>query len=401
VAALPDDETSGVIVGPSRHLPAPLAAIARRVWDEASLFHRRFRHVLPPPAARAVAESVERVQRPRLALFRSPGSSPHVLVASNDPLLRASLFSAFAPGPHAEHDGERLDSVARSEVRPDTRLDAAVVAVEIPSRAAPDFARAGWLVLPRWVALEVDLREPEHALWDARKRETVRRIERSGLELEVTRGTDAARYFHDRMYAPTAEARHRDLAIVVRLGHVEAAARVGEFLFVRENGVRRAGLVVVPRPGRETMLDALLFGVDGGDYVATRLAREALYLFGLRWARDVMRATRFGLTVAAPFASDGILRYKMHWGATALADSRQGACIAVRVRDGSRELHAALATHAPIVLRHLDGETSLAVLAIDDAAPHVRGVPPVAVRSTSPETLSDVLGRVARSAVSE
>ncbi|HEX3597961.1 MAG TPA: hypothetical protein VHU80_22785, partial [Polyangiaceae bacterium] len=328
------------------------------------------RHVLPAPAARVVAESVERVQRPRLALFRSAHAGVSVLVASNDPLLRASLFAAFRPAaapPAAESplaDPERDGSVARSELRPDSRFDADVVALEIPSRSARAFSRAGWLLLPRWVALEVDLTLPERSLWDARKRETVRRIERSSFTLEVARGKDAAHDFHEHLYAPTARARHGDLAIVVRRGHVEAAARVGHVLFVREHGVRRVGLVVVPRPGSTAAIDALLFGALGGDYRATRLAREAAYLFALRWARDVERAARFGLTVAAPFADDGILRFKAHWGATALVDPRQGASIAVRVQRGSPEVCRALAAHPPIVLRQVGGEASLSTLVV-------------------------------------
>jgi len=396
-----------LIVGPSRHLPWPLDAVARRTWDEASLFHRRYRHLLPPAAARAVAEFVERAQRPELALFGSgAGAAPRVLVASNDPLLRASLFSALSPAPdgHEAKPGERAGSLARARVEPRMRLDADVVALEIPSRAGRSFARDGWLVLPRWVALEVDLTASERELWDARKRETVRRIERSSLHVEVARGPVAAREFYEHLYAPTARARHGGLAIVVRFGHVEAAARVGYFVFVRDGGVRRAGLLVVPRPGRGAALDALLFGVAHGDYEATRLSREALYLFALRWARHEMAATRFGLTVAAPFASDGILRFKTRWGATALADPRQPSSVALRVETGSPELGHALAAHAPILLRQRDHRAELSVLAVrldgapNAAVPHVRGVTLTPLSVQSARELPRLLAEAARGA---
>jgi hypothetical protein len=389
---------AGVIVGPSRRLPWPLDVLARRSWDEASLWYRRYRHALPITLAQAVGESVERAQRPRLGLWRSAaGAGTRLLVATNDALLRASLFDAFGTGA-----AEPAGSAARADLGPDTRLDADLVALDIPTRSASAFAKAGWLILPRWVAMEVDLEEPERLLWDARKRETVRRIERSHLELEVTRGSAAAREFHEFLYAPTARARHRDLAIVMRRGHVEAAARSGRVLFVRDGGVRTAGLVVVPRSGRARTLEALMFGVREGDYRATRLAREAMYLFAIRWARDVFGARRFGLTAAAPLVRDGILRFKSRWGASASADPRQAHCVAVRIQAASPELCRALVEHPLIALRQQNGRMSLSALGFgsnDEPSPEVRatrGVDIVDLRFQSPLDVPRLVDAFAR-----
>jgi hypothetical protein len=329
------------------------------------------RHSLPVGVAQLVAASIELAQRPRLGVFRAAaGDRLPVLVAANDPLIRHSLFSALGARGVAA-----AGSIARIRVQPDTRFDTAVAAVEIPSFAARRFAAAGWLVLPRWIAMEVDLERPETAIWDARKRETVRRIERSGLRLEIARGSQAAREFHQRMYAPTAARRHVRAAIVLRLGHLEAAMRGGWLLYIDSGSRRMAGLLVATRPGPERVLDALLFGVASGDYAETKLAREAAYLFALRWARDEYGASRMGLTAAAPFVRDGILRFKKRWGATAVADLRQASCIAVRVARGSPALSRALAEHPPVALRFAAGGPSLCAVVVRDRGAGVRAVP--------------------------
>jgi hypothetical protein len=350
---------AGVIVGPSRYLPRPLHSIAHRSWDEAALWYRRFRHALPEPVTQALAGTIELVQRPRLATWKTADQGPRLLVASNDPLLLHVLTRALAGTEY-----ERCGSIRRLGIRPDSTFDAEVVAVEIPTARAGDFAGAGWIVLPRWVAMEVDLRTNELELWDTSKRETVRRIERSDFELEVARGRDDAREFHRLMYAPTARARHGATAIVVRPGFVDAAIRSGFVLFVRHGGARRAGLLLVPRPGKRRVLDAFLSGVAQGDYADTGLAREAAYLFAIRWARDVYCASHLGLTGAAPFVRDGILRYKRRWGATALADLRQPGCIALRVNVASSETCRALSEQPPIVLVTRDARPSLNALAL-------------------------------------
>lgn len=359
----PDDESSEVILGPSRHLPWPLDVAARRGWDEAAIWYRMQRHGLPVGVAQAVAASVDLVQRPRLGVWHATSDDrTGILVLANDPLIRHSLLTALGA-----RGAERRGSVARTSVRPEARFDADVTAVEIPSFASRSFARAGWLLLPRWVSMEVDLGQPESEMWDARKRETVRRIERSGLDLEVARGGAAAREFYSRMYAPTAQARHAGRAIVLRPGQVEAAVRRGWILFVRSGAERVAGLLLVPRPRPAGVLDALLFGVATGEYAGTSLAREAAYLFSLRWARDVNGASRLGLTAAAPLVHDGILRFKKRWGAAAVADLRQASCIAVRITRGSPGLVRALTQQPFVTLRWNSTQPSLCALALRES----------------------------------
>jgi hypothetical protein len=365
-----------VIVGPSRYLPWPLDSVAHRSWDEAALWYRRFRHALPVPVAQRLSGTAEWVQRPRLSVWRTTGAHRWV-VASNDPLLVDFMTRTLVGGAL-----EPAGSIRRLDIRPDSTFDGDAVAVEIATSRARDFADAGWLVLPRWVSMEVNLESEERDLWEAPKRETVRRIERSGFDLEVARGAADAREFHRLMYAPTARARHGATAIVVRPGFAEAAVRSGAVLFVRHGGARRAGLLVVPRPGKPRVFDALLSGVAQGNYADTQLAREASYLLAIRWARDVRRATRLGLTGAAPFVHDGILRYKRRWGATALADLRQPGCIAIRIGEGSGDVCRALRDQPPIVLRARAGKPSLSALSVrslNEPPPDVPATPGIDV----------------------
>jgi hypothetical protein len=368
--------------------------MAHRSWDEAALFSRRIRHVLPVGLVQRIATSIEVAQRPRLRSWQS-ASSPKLFFAGNDPLFRALISGAFGC------ELERAGYLTRAGVRPSARFDADVVVLEIPSPSVGDFARAGWVVMPRWVAMEVDLRRPLHELLDPRKREIVRRVQRSSLELEVARGAEAAREFHERMYAPTARARHGPRAIVVRQAYIRAAVRSGQVLFVRSHGRRQAGLLVVARPGRERALDALLFGVADGDYARSKLVREAAYFFAVKWARDTYGAVRLGLTGAAPFANDGGLQFKKHWGASASADLRQATCIAIRVQRGSVDVARALGKTPLIALRHRDRSLCALLTTVPDTAPldapNIRGVDVARLEIQSAEDLPERLDLWAKS----
>src|SRR5688572_21298643 len=92
----PEGQASDVIVGPSRYLPWPLDAVARRGWDEVAFWYRMRRHSLPVGVAQLITASIDLAQRPRLGVFRAAaGDGLPVLVAANDPLIRHSLFFAL------------------------------------------------------------------------------------------------------------------------------------------------------------------------------------------------------------------------------------------------------------------------------------------------------------------
>jgi hypothetical protein len=339
--------------GFSARLPWPVSALAQAGWDSGTFWGRRWARSLPPALVQGVSGFAERIQRPSLAVWRGTTQGRSSLVyAGNDRVLGRMLFTALGSSAM-----EALGQV-RAAAAPDFDLGADVEFVEVSARKARELARAGWLMLPRWVEFEVDLRRSEAELWDARKREIVRRIERSGLTLEIARDERALHEFHREMYTPTARERHGAHAFVRRLGYARRAARSGYLAFARSGSERIAGLLLVPRRGGGGV-DAWLFGVRGGAYAESRLAREAVYLYALRWARDQLGARSFGLTASPPLIRHGLLRFKKRWGATAAPGLRHGTAIAARFRAGSAELTTALALEPLIGLSWNAGETAL------------------------------------------
>jgi hypothetical protein len=135
-------------------------------------------------------------------------------------------------------------------------------------------------------------------------------------------------------------------------------------------------------------VDALLMGLRDGDLArADDVVRDALYLFALRWARDVRGATTFGLTSAVPFADDGLFRFKKRWGGVASVSAYDGRIVALRL---ARATPALLESLAGTVLVHLDpvaadaGPVGLAATAIamPGAQPSARSSPRSSLRST-------------------
>jgi hypothetical protein len=349
------DQRAPIAEGFSARLPWPASVLAQAGWDSGTFWGRRWARALPPALVQGVSGFAERVQRPALAVWSGTTSERlRVAYAGNDGALAKLLFTALGVGP-VESSG----SVRASEA-PEFELGADLEFVEVSALRARTLARAGWLMLPRWVEFEVDLRQREAALWDARKREIVRRIERSALTLEIGRDEAAAAEFHRDMYTPTARERHGDRAFVRRLGYVRRAARSGYVVFARSGVVRVAGLLLVPRRG-SAGVDAWLFGVRDGAYAESRLAREAVYLFALRWARDELGVQSFGLTASPPLLCHGLTRFKKRWGATAAPGLRHGTAIAVRLRTGSPELSAALGLQPLIGLSWKADSPALAV----------------------------------------
>jgi hypothetical protein len=327
-----------VVTGPSRFLPRPVDRLARALWDDLSFYGRRLSPLVQPSLAREVNARLESLQRPWLARRRARlGDGSIAEYVGNDAVLRDKLFSAFvATG------GSDAGRVLRFGLRSDYTTIANIVWIEIPSAEARDWAAAGHLILPRWIDFEVDLRRPENELWNARKRESVRRIERLKLEPELL-GAEALDEFYEAFYVPTTRARHGAGAFLRRRRYVKNVLASGKVLFVLRDGERIAALVLVPRLGKTRVVDAWMFGARGGVYDATALEREAAFLFAIRWARDTFGAERFGLTAAPPLLHDGLLRYKKRWGAEALPNDRHGFSIALRVNEPGAELLTAMA----------------------------------------------------------
>lgn len=356
--------------GPSRWLPWPLDAAARMAWDETAFWARHLSPRTPAGMSRRIAGSVEVLQRPWLERHRAELRDGSVVeYLGNETILRNRLLSALS----AER-GASAGHAFRLRSRLETRSDAAMRFVEIASADARRWAASGHLILPLSVNFEVDLGRPERDLWDARKRESIHRVEKSGLDWEIA-GLEALDEFYEQLYVPTCVVRHGAGAFIRRRHYVKRAVARGRLLFAVRAGKRVAGLLLVPRWSRIRTVDALLFGVRDGEYADSALAREAAYLFALRWARDRFGAQRFGLTGAPPLLNHGLLRFKKRWGAEAVLYKRHPLSVALRIENGTPLLWSALARQPFICVMWRQDSPELCALVPSSSGEPPRDVP--------------------------
>jgi hypothetical protein len=374
-----------------------LAGLRAAAWDELSALGARLAMHVSPETSRRVRHYVDLAQRPRAPLVHVTADEPGKALdhVGHD----AHLRHAFATRLGAGHESTRA-TLFRSSLSP-SRIralsSAPVVLVELERDRAEPFARDGWLILPRWVKLAVDLRRSDHELWDAKKRETVARIDRSSLDAEIVAAETVCEEFYARFYAPTAHARHGALAYVRGRRFIERMARGARVLFVRDRGERVAAVLLAPR---DDVLDALVVGVRGGEYDDTTLAREAVYLFAIRHAR-ASGHRMLGLTSANPFLDDGLLRFKKRWGAEASVTSADGRVVAMGLFAATPPLIRALSDSPIVHLIDPSGTPTLTATTIGSAATTrpPRGVESALSLAGEGPTLVEAFGARARACV--
>ncbi|HEY3821296.1 MAG TPA: GNAT family N-acetyltransferase [Polyangiaceae bacterium] len=315
-----------------------ICRLAEAAWDDGTFALALLRH-RRPGMARVMAFAAEVAQRPARPIRVTEGPV-RLAFAGSDRQLFATLARTF--GATGTTAAGRLPWGAAARLPP-----ADVEVVEIGWWEAASARAAGALVLPRWVGLSVDLDEER---LDARRRSLWAKAQGRGLTAEVVAATTSIDEFVRRYYEPTARSRHGEEALVLRLRHLRHAARRGELLFVRQGRTRLAGILLV---WRNDVVDAWVTGVLDGDYAfADAPARVALYVLAMRHAKQ-KGARRLGLTSAAPFLGDGLLRFKRAFGARAHSLSSYPTVLRVGVRRATAAVVAALA-RSPAV--HLAGE---------------------------------------------
>ena len=372
-----------------------LAGLRSAAWDELSALGSRLSSHVSPTTSRRVRRYVDLAQRPRAPLVHVAGDDPGCALdhVGHDVQFRHAMAARL--GVTRESTRARLPRMWLSPDRVRRSASAPLLLVELERSDAGPFARDGWLVLPRWLRLAVDLRRAERELWDAKKREKVAQIERSGLAVELAPAESVHADFHRDFYAPTAHARHGALAYVRGPRFIERMSRGARVLFVRDGGERVAAVLLAPRG---PVLEALVVGVRDGVYQDTALAREAVYLFAIRHARASGHVL-LGLTSANPFLDDGLLRFKKRWGAEASVSATDGRAVALCLAQAPASLVAALAPSPIVHLVDPTGTPRLAATMLQRAAGaprSLRGVEPTCVLEGEGRALIDAFRARAR-----
>lgn len=264
----------------------------------AFLAHYHVRRRAPGPLTALEALAAARRPLPRLVVRRRDGGVPVEIVlrvrdASTAGYLCAALEAHGEPGERAAADPLEVVSVPR--------------ALASPAR------RARGLFVPHLVGLDLDLAHDPRGK-DVRRR--IARIERLGYQPEVVRDRRSFEELAHRMYLPTMRARHGEAAFVRSEAYLRGGFRHGTILMLRRGGRRVAGALNVRHPTDAACVEHWAGGVlDGDPALVAEGADAALLWFSMRWAREQPGVRRLGLTVCRPFGADGLLRFKMRWGA--------------------------------------------------------------------------------------
>lgn len=186
------------------------------------------------------------------------------------------------------------------------------------------FERRSDFNVPCWVNSEIDLPLDESRIKGKESlRSDIRNIRKHGYEYEITRDEQKYRLFYDTMYVPYIIAAHGDRAALMSLDEMIKSIASTDLLLIRRGPEYLAGEVLIYAHGG---VRAWSLGVKDGDY---RYVREgalgALYYFKMQYLAG-QGFTRLNAGASRAFLEDGVLQYKMKWGAR-LTSPRQGSLL--------------------------------------------------------------------------
>lgn len=141
------------------------------------------------------------------------------------------------------------------------------------------------------------------------RKNAIRRVERMGLAVRITRDAEAFTRFREDVYEPYVRRRFGELSIPLPPHAFRQLRRHGALVLLERGGATCAG-AVVDEHGRELRVRAFAAADPTGRPVALL---EACYWHTIRLA--VARGfRRLELGTARPVLSDGVLRHKRKWG---------------------------------------------------------------------------------------
>jgi len=274
----------------------------------------------PVETATELLRRVRRLRRTVYPLRRLSGPSRvggfalSCLLAADDLSVRYWGQTLFAVPPLEA----RLGEVRALDVRAAAAELAATADLSLWQTSWPFWAAArGAARVPAWIPLGLATDRPLEAIVHgersgrAARKNDIRRIDRLGVTVRVTRDARVWEDFRRRLYEPYVTRRFADLAVPVPR-HVFRHVRRRGWLLLLEREARPIAGAVLERVGRDVRV--VVFGADLGADVAPTTGIEACYYHAIRFA--VGRGFhRLGLGTCRPVLTDGVLRYKRKWGA--------------------------------------------------------------------------------------
>ena len=227
-------------------------------------------------------------------------------------------------------------------------------------------ARArGHLTVPAWVQSSLDTRRSLEAITEgarsgrnSRKRD-MRQAQKAGYHPVFTRGPAEVQTFFADWCVPFLQNRFGSASVAISTDWARQMGRVCEVMWIERDGTRH-GAALLERRGRA--LHGILFGLRDPAAVRDGVLSAGYCFMIERAVREGYDAFEFG--GSRPVLSDGILRYKLKWGAV-LMPVVQWDYFAVGVDPRNAAARTLLAAH-PLIAE--DGDRFFAVAAGDAGA---------------------------------
>ena len=170
------------------------------------------------------------------------------------------------------------------------------------------------LAVPVWVGAMLTIPEDiaELTRGNPSLKTDLRNVRRNNLSHEVTHSESDFETFYHTMYVPYIRNRHGEQARIQNFYKLRRCFHQGGLIWLMQDGEPIAGAVFQQR---NDVLRFLLLGTANGDLARVKTgALAALYFFIFKHAQE-LRCKLIDLRGSRPSLNDGVLRYKLKWGA--------------------------------------------------------------------------------------
>ena len=185
-------------------------------------------------------------------------------------------------------------------------------------------------VIPTWIGCEIDLccDIGSQSISKRTLKSNLRKIERGNLSYSITKDPVDFHFFYYNMHLPYISKRHGDSAFKISYAEMKKSFENGELLQIKEGQEIVAGVIIdykvmkgIPRMTK--------LGVLRGDFnYVKRGAIIALYYYTIQYLKQ-RNHKKISLGLTRPFFSDGVLQYKLNWGAKIVCESSNAFLISI------------------------------------------------------------------------
>jgi hypothetical protein len=221
------------------------------------------------------------------------------------------------------------------------------------------FKKRGWLVVPKYVECEIDLRTPlDQLIRRHAAKDDLRIIRKKNYRFEVLHDDATFNEFYHEMLVPTTRIRHEERANISTLEALRTVFHQGYLLAAYQGSEWVGANLIVPQANNRLNWANIGWRDGSEQMMKDRLVSALLYEMIQRGQNEGF--TTLNLGSCSPFVNDGPLNYKLKWGAQMAAPQLSYECDQLQGLNAYFAAHFKLASdsaklmlkHAPILDRH-------------------------------------------------